>query len=78
MPAAEVLSSARSAKQKPVEKLNGGWQKFTDPESDHPYYFNEEIQESTYERPSSFVQTVADLFAEAREEGIMPAAEVLR
>jgi len=69
-------SSARSAKQKPDETFNGGWQKFTDLESGHPYYWNETTDESTYERPEGF-QTNANPFASARgsiRQTLLPAS----
>ncbi|GMH53640.1 hypothetical protein TrRE_jg8793 [Triparma retinervis] len=78
MPPADALNSVRGEKEMPVEVVsNGGFAKYKDPASGHFYYFNEETQESTYERPTVFVQTVADPFASAREEGIMPAPDVL-
>ena len=80
MPDADVLTSTRSAKQKPTEKLNGGWAKYEDPESGHPYYYNEGTQESTYERPDNF-ETIRDPFGGAVGDAIgrkvMPSAEAL-
>ncbi|GMH80022.1 hypothetical protein TL16_g08367 [Triparma laevis f. inornata] len=75
MPPAEVLASARS-EQKPVEKLRNKWFKYIDPSSQFPYYYNSETEESSYERPEGF-QTNADPFVLAREQGVMPPAEVL-
>jgi hypothetical protein len=77
MPSADALNSVRNTKEKPVEVLNGGYVKYKDPASGHFYYFNAETQESTYDRPAAFIQTVADPFAAARDEGIMPAPEIL-
>ena len=58
--------------------LAGGekWRKFVDPESGHAYYYNESTDESTYERPLDY-RTIVDPFAAAREERVMPPAEVL-
>jgi hypothetical protein len=44
-----------------------------DPESGHPYYYHEENDESTYDRPASFQATVADPFASARSGPKVPA-----
>jgi hypothetical protein len=76
MPPAEVLASARSSTQKPVEKLPQKWFKYIDNSSEFPYYYNSETEESTYERPDGF-STTADPFASARDQGVMPPAEVL-
>jgi len=76
LPPAGVLSVRRDEDQLPVEKLNGGWQKFVDPESGHPYYYHEGTDESSYDRPEGF-KTSADAFIEARKEGVMPTAETL-
>ena len=79
MPPASTLSTARSESQMPVEKLNGGWVKYVDPESNHPYYYHKEKDESTYERPDGFV-TVADPFKSTSDEGrlpVMPLASAL-
>ena len=76
LPPPGVLNVRREDLQLPVEKLSSGWVKYIDPESGHPYYYNEENDESTYDRPDNF-KTSADAFAEARREGVMPPAEVL-
>ncbi len=61
----EVLTARRDPNQLPVEKLNSGWQKFVDPDSGYPYYFNEVTQNSQYERPEGF-ETKQDPFASMR------------
>ena len=71
-PVAAGVLSVRRRGSEAVEKLNGGWQKFVDPESGHPYFYHEESDESTYDRPSGFA-TVADPFGSAREgQGAVP------
>ena len=62
---ASKMSARREDEQLPVEKLNGGWEKFVDPDSGHPYYFNEETGESMFDRPSGFA-TLANPFASTR------------
>jgi hypothetical protein len=74
MEPAKVLTARRDEGQKPVENLNNGWVKYVDPESGHPYYWNEQKDESSYERPEGFA-TVADPFASARK--VMEPAKVL-
>jgi hypothetical protein len=63
--AAAQLSSRRESSQQPDEKLNGGWVKYVDPDSGYPYYCNEKIEESTYDRPEGF-STFANPFISAR------------
>ena len=65
---AAALTVRRDERQLPVEKLNGGWVKYVDPESGHPYYYHEENDESTYDRPKGF-ETVANPFASVRSSG---------
>ena len=51
---AAVLTARRKPYQKAAEILNEGWQKFKDPESGYFYYWHEETQESSYDRPANF------------------------
>ena len=63
-----MMSSMRSKNQKPAEKLNGGWEKYKDPDSGFDYYYNPATDESTYERPLGF-STSANPFASVRGGG---------
>ena len=51
-----------------------GWVKYVDPESGHPYFYNESTEESTYERPSGF-STAPNPFSSARS--VLPPASTL-
>ena len=50
----DKMSARRADSQLPVEAMTGGWVKYVDPESGHPYYYNETTEESTYDRPAGF------------------------
>ena len=64
-PDVDILSSKRDVDAVPVEVLNGGWQKFKDEESGYEYYWHEDSETSTYDRPEGF-ETVNDAFAAIR------------
>ncbi|GMH81538.1 hypothetical protein TL16_g08962 [Triparma laevis f. inornata] len=54
-PDAELLNNRRGAGDEPVELLTDGWEKFMDAESGHFYYYHEDTDTSTYDRPDNFV-----------------------
>ena len=58
----QLLTARRKESQKPTEKLNGGWVKYKDPDSGYDYYYHEEMNTSTYERPTDFIATVQNPF----------------
>ena len=72
---ANVLSDKRDKSQLPVEKIQGGWEKFVDPESGYPYYYNAATEESTYDRPEGF-ETSEDPF-EGERSTSRPDVEIL-
>ncbi|GMI36069.1 hypothetical protein TrCOL_g3750 [Triparma columacea] len=40
--------------EEPTEVLNGGWEKYQDPETGYDYWWNADTDESTYDRPVGF------------------------
>ena len=53
----ELLAARRKASDKPLE-VNGGWEKYRDPATGFDYWWSEELQESTYDRPANFVTKI--------------------
>ena len=67
-PPAEILNGRRGKDQKAVEMLNQGWWRFTDPDTQWQYFWNEVTNISQYERPLEFETVRGDVFSTARSK----------
>ena len=70
---ASVLTARRDANEKPVSVLNNGFVKYYDEETGYHYYYNETIDESTYDRPENF-STNANPFGKKQNTPAVPAS----